>query len=1018
MAKTRYFRSVALLGLLLALAGAALADMNEMAMRGEEAMNRGQYDQAIALFEKIVATGQTYENIMAVKFDLAWCYYQRAKFEQALPLLADLASERVPSKDVREQSAFLMGECYARLAGAQSEKEKEKERKKNLARAIELQSDFLKNYPKSINYPYTLYGRAYAYYLAGELAKARADLDAVLARFGQAPIGVSAQFLLASVYSQQGLEQIKAGQPAQAQPYLDKARKIFDQLAQSDVNLALANNSSYSLAETWFEAGQYAQAVQFLHNVRPKADVLKDLKARRETLRAKLAEAMAKSGDVKTVKTELGRVEGQYLGVQEAPDPMLTAYFRMADAFFRLARYDEAIVICRHLLKFTAGTPQYQQAAFLIINGYLAQKNPAEAAQVFEEFKARAGADAPIAETAALSIGQLFYVQKNVVTALQYFAESAETFPNGKGAEDALYMRAACEYELGRLDSLSETVEAYMEKFPKGHFLPNLLNFKAITLASANQNQEALDTINELLQRFPAGTDSFEQIDGAVYQKGVILIQIKKSKAALALYDDFLKRYKNSSLKPFALFQMSLALNDSGQFAKSAAVLEQIVRDYPKMDIAVQALRRLGFMCYERGDFAGMAQALERLTVEFPQSEFVPEAYASLGWVAKEKLEDPDAAVNFLWQALELAPNDARAPENLFSIAQALNEKAQRMGQPTILPDAQRAVYKQTLLESAEACEMLLKNYPGAEGAAAAIPGIADAIYNLLRYRMLTGAEAAQYFSKAAARQQGNPSLQAQLIFSQGMFLMKNAEKEKALAVFKKAFAADANVRLSAQMLLDYADACKEAADLPEAESVYQRVLAEFAADPNALAPATYGLADIRFREGKDAEAEEEFIKVLKNYPWFEKGKQGKVKIAQIRERKQDYAAAERMYTEVAMQERVPETRIAAMLGVVRCQLILAEQFEQSGNKAPALEKFKAADISVSKIIVMYEAYPEFVAEALWQKGRIYEMQKNFDLARQQYERLVKDYSQFPWAKKAAERLKALPAPAASAGGK
>lgn len=1000
---------------LLAAALAAPADMNELAMRGEEAMNKGQYDQAINLFEKIVQTAQTYENIISVKFDLAWCYYQREKYEKALPLFSELSGERMPDKAMREQSEFLTGECYARLAAGQTKKEQEKERKKNLAKAIELQSAFLKNYPKSSMYAYAMYGRAFAYYLNDELDKSKEALDSILSRFKNAPISISAYFLLASVYSKQGLQQIKAGKSADAQPYLEKARKIFDQLSKSEANLDLANNSNYSLAETWFDAEQYAQAIQYFRNVRPKNEVLKDLKVQQVNLLAKQGEAMRKGEDFKMIKTELGRVAGQYLNIQESPDLMLTAYFRIADAFFRMKHYDEAIAVCRHLLKFTQGD-EYQQAAFLIINGCLAQKDADAAADAFEDFKARAGADAPLAERTALSIGQLYYVQKNTVTALQYFAESVEMFPNGKGTEDALYLKAVCEYDLNQPDSLLETVETYMDKFPKGHFQPNLLYFKAVSLTSANQPDEALAAIDELLKRFPKGTDTFEQMDSALYQKGIILIQLKKTKEAIALFEDFQKRYPDSQLKPYALFQMSLALNDSGQFEKSIAALEQIARDYPQSDIAVQALRRIGFMYYEKNEFEKMFHALERLPAEFPQSEYVPEACFFLGWVAKDKLEDFDAAVNYLWLSFEADPNQERAPEILFLIAQALNQKAERMGHPTVLPDAQRTVYKQTMLESAATCETIMLNFPSSEFALSSIEGVADSIFSLVRFRMMTSEEAVQYFSKAVARHVDNPALQAQLTFSEGMFLMKNAEKEKALAAFKKALATDPNVRLSSQMLLDYADACKDASALQEAGEMYQRVLTEFASDPQAVASATYGLADILFREGKDAEAEQEFIKVLKTFPWYDKGKQGKVKIAQIRERKKDYESAERMYTEVATQEKTPEARLAALLGLVRCQLVLAERYEKQGNKAQALEKFKAADENTSRIIVMFEAYPEFVSEALFHKGQIYEMRHNYDLARQQYEKLVKDYKQFSWAKQAEERLKALPPPAAAAG--
>ncbi|MCX6992339.1 MAG: tetratricopeptide repeat protein [Kiritimatiellaeota bacterium] len=1021
----RLLRRGFVFGLALAVVLPALADMNELAMRGEECMNKGQVDQAIGFFEKIVQTGQTYESILSVKFDLAWCYYQRGYFAKALPLLADLCGDRAPSEDVKEQSAFLMGECHARLGASQTGKGQETERKKNLAKAIDLHNQFMQKFPKSQNYPYALYGRAYAYYLNDEPDKAREDLSGLIARFGNTPVGMSAQYLLASVYSQQGLDRIKAGKREEAQTYLDKARKAFDQIAKSDDNLALANDSNFSLAETWFEAGQYSEAIQYFRNVRPKTFVLKDLKIRLEAFRTKQANEIARSGNIKAFKNEIGRAQGQYLSIQESPDPMVNAYFRIAEAFFRMKRYGETAVICQHLLSSCAPlpAPQFQQASMLMINSYIAQKDLDTAAQAYENFKATAGADVPIAETVALSLGQLYFVQGNITNALQYFTESEEFFPNGKGADDALYMKAASEFSLGRSETLPETVEQYIEKFPKGHFEPNLLYYKAIILAGTNQWQEALDTIDELLAKYPKGTDSFESMDEVLYQKGVYLTQLHRPKEAVKLYESFLKSHKDSRMCPFALYQMSLAFNDNGELAKAVAALEQLAHDYASMDIAPQALFRIGVLYYEKADYVRMSQAFEKVTTEFPNSPLNADAFFFLGWVGKEKLNNYDDAIPYLWQSLELNPGHERAPELLFLIAQCCNEKAQRMGQPTILPDEQRMVYRQTLLDSADACESLLVNYSASDQALSAIPGIADAIFNLARFQMMSPEDAAQYFVKAIARHKGNPGLQAQLMFSQGMFLMKNAEKDKALVAFKQALTTSPNVRLSAQMLLDYADACKDANDLQGASSIYQRVLTDFASDPYAVAPAKYGLADILFYEGKNNdkaydEADQAFTKVLKDFPWFEKGKQGRVKIAQIRERRKDYESAERIYTDVATQERTPEARIAAMLGVIRCQLAMAKQLEKQGNKTQALAKFTAADGSASKIIVLFEAYPEFVAEAIWDKGQIYEMQNNYDMAREQYERLTKEYKQYSWAKQAEERLKGLPASVPKTGGK
>jgi tetratricopeptide (TPR) repeat protein len=1008
---------------------AMAAEVKDQALRGEELMKKGQYEQAIAIFEKIAQTSQTFEGIIEVKFDLAWCYYHRHKYDKAIPLFTELSTERAPDKNMREQSAFLLGECYARLAALQTGKEQEKERRKNVAKAVEIQTDFLRKYAKSQWCPYAQYGRAYAYFLDNDLEQARADLE-ILAR-GRTAISESACFLIGSVYSQQALQLIKSGKKDEAKPYLDKARAEFDKLSKSKANLEMANNSDYSLAETWFEAEQYPEAIQYFRDVRPKADVLKDLKERQEAYKKMQAEAIRKRENYQIIKKELEGVTGKYMDVLAAPDLMIMAYIRMADAYLRMKRYSEVVTICDHLLKF-APTNQYQQVALLAINSYLAlaqkESSPKDvdaAAGIYEELKARPGGSSTNVQRVALSIGQVYYLQKNTGTALQYFAESIEAFPDGTGIEDALYLKAACEYDLNQLDDLRETADAYMEKFPKGNFTPNLLYYKAVGLSKAKESEEALSSINELLKRYPTGTETFDQMDAALYMKGDILIQLKKTAEAIALYEDFIKRYKESPLKPYASFQMGRALAEAGQSARAVAVLEQVIRDNPQKDIAVQALRQIAYVYQLKNDFVNMFHTLERLPMEFPQSEDVPETCFLLGWVAKEKLGDYDTAVKYFWQSLEDAPQQKRAPEILFLIAQALCQKAEKLGHPIVISDAQKAVYKEAFLESASVCEILLQNYPSSEFASAAISHIADTIFNLVRFRMLKIEDALQYFGKAIARHEDDSCLKAQFIFAKGMFLMKNAEnekteKEKALAVFKEAFAADPNVKLSAQMLLDYADACKEASALQEAQEMYQRVMMEFSsADPQSAAQASFGLADILFEDGKDTEAEEAYKNVLKKYPWYAKGKQGKVKIAQIRERKKDYEAAERMYTDVAMHakdEGTPrETTLAAILGVIRCQLIQAEQYDKQGNRTQALEKFKAADANVTKIIVMFEAYPDAVAEALFCKGKIYEMQKNYDKAREQYEKLTREYKKYSWAKMAEERLAILPK---AAGGK
>ena len=75
--------------LLLTVAAPALEPLDELATIGEEHMRSGKYAEAIKVYEKIMGN-PTYENILAVKFDLAWAYYLTGAFEKAIPLFTDL----------------------------------------------------------------------------------------------------------------------------------------------------------------------------------------------------------------------------------------------------------------------------------------------------------------------------------------------------------------------------------------------------------------------------------------------------------------------------------------------------------------------------------------------------------------------------------------------------------------------------------------------------------------------------------------------------------------------------------------------------------------------------------------------------------------------------------------------------------------------------------------------------------------------------------------------------------------
>lgn len=986
----------------LAAAVPALERLDELATIGEEHMRSGKYTEAIKVYEKIMEN-PTYENILAIKFDLAWAYYLTGAFEKAIPLFTDLSGIRAPSAAIKAQALFLLADCNARLAATQDENNAD--RKKNIQKSLELHTAFQAQNPKSANIPQSLYGRGYAYLLNSQYTEAEADLKNLMRAYPNSSSAQDASYLLASVYSQQGLDCIKAGRKDDAKRFMEKARDIFGQLTKAQGNPVTANDSMFALAETWFSAGLYNEAIRSFREVRAKNEVLQILKSQIDKDQTQLGAQTGRQEDTTFIKGEQDRLKAQYAAVSEGPDLVIAGYLRIAQSYFEMGAYDVCRVICAHLIAFTADERK-QQVHYLLINAYLKDEDPDSAARAMGEFQQTFGADAPIADTVSLAIGQLYMRQgteAGVANALVQFTKSVDEYPKGSALEDALNLKFTAEYVLNQYKEANQTIETYLTKFPKGNAVPTALYYKAMCLAALNQPDEALKIIDQVIQQFPKKTETFDAVDEVFYQKGAMLVKAKKTPEAITHLETFLERFKDSKVRPEAMYQLGLALNAAGQTDQAKATLEGIARQYADHTITPIALYQIAVMYYEKKDWAHMAEALETLIQICPQSEQVTDGFFWLGFIARQDGRFKDA-IDYYTRCVESNPAYKQAPDCLLAIALSYKDEANAMGQPMVLSEEKRALFRATLYDAAYAFEDLMVNYLDSEQAQEAIPGMARAIFDLVNYKQVTENEGGQFFVKAIARHKDNAALAAQLSFGNGNFLMLNKQTDKALKAFKQAFATQANVRLSPTMLASYAEALTEANAPAEAETIYNKIIADFPDDQRALAPAWYGLADIKFRQDDFAAAKPAFEKVLKDFPWYEPGKQGKVKLAQIFEKNKDYAQAEAMFTDVWKQEK-GEARIGAMLGVSRCQLAQVQSADKPANWKDLI---RVCSENLTKIIVLYEAYPDYCAEAYFLLGQACELNGDTDKAKEMYYKITMDYKNYPAAKPAADRLQAL----------
>lgn len=1001
------FRQAALPASSLLLAAAAAfagqSRFDELAIMGEQAMNAGKYDEAVKHYEQIVEKGQTYVSILEVRFDLAWAYYLTGNYEKAIPLFEGLSGVRAPSQDVKEQSLFLMAECEGRWAG--TFEAGTPERKKHVQKALELHNKFQSEFPKNPNIPESLYGRAYAYLLDDQYEKAATDLLTVINNYRNAACHKDAQYLLASVYSRQGRDSIRGGKRDEAQGYMEKARKIFEELTRLEGNLSLANDSAFSMAETWYEAEMFRESIRYYMQVRAQREVLVDLGRRLDAIRLRLSQDYQHQRDPSATRAQLALVAEQAARVRKAPDLMISAFFRCADCFYRMERFAECRAVLKHLMKFTSGE-QLQEAHYRVVTTYLEEQDADGAAREYDDFIATQGLGLPIADVADVAIAQLFLADpERIDKAVEMLERSLETYPEGSAAEDALYLKFSAEFMIQRYEASAAGAALYLEKYPEGKYVPNALYMSAMSLANIKKWDESLASVNRLLTEFPEGSENFQDMDAASFQKGWILTEAERYNDAVEHYNEFLVKHKDSKYAPNAMYQQALALEKADRKPEARNVLRKLAARFPDHEVGPPALYQVAVMYYNDKDFIGMFGALQDVVDAFPRLPIAVESYYWMGWIAKAKDGLADEAIACYAKALEADPDGPLAADSLLNLAQSCKDYAESMGLPTVMPAARRAAYNNLMRDAMLGFEELMTIYPDSEQALQAVPAMAEIAATLTRLRQLPEADGDKLFAGLIAKYRNTPSFAAQMEFSYGSYLMKIEKREAALAAFKKSLETDPRVLLAPSVLSDYAAALVEAGDLNEAEEIYIKIVTDYAESPNALAPAYYGLAGVKFLQKEDDEARDLYNKVIDESPWFQEGKKGRVKVAEIEERAGNYPVAEKLYEQV-WKEETGEVRLGAMLGVARCQLAIAEK---EGFGTPVFKNnIKVADENLTKLVILFGAFPEYVSEALWHKGRAYELNRQKQEAADIYSRVAREHQKSKWAKPANERLQQL----------
>ncbi|MEY2586403.1 MAG: hypothetical protein RLY11_252 [Bacteroidota bacterium] len=380
------------------------------------------------------------------------------------------------------------------------------------------------------------------------------------------------------------------------------AVKFFQQyLSSPTITSGDANelNSYYNLGYSFYEMEDYKKATSYFEKVFLIDNDLSDLKVREAVLRAADCYFMDKNyskakslydriltskgfgTDYATFQTSL--IEGiksptsKIALLKEAVQnfensPYINLmYMELADTYMAEEEFEQAIPVLKKVISLVDDEDELKPLVILKLG--IAYYNLDNADESIRQYKILIKDFPSSPQTAeALENAKLLYVENGRINDYQLFLESAGKSITALEKDSLLYRYIQNAYAVDPSSAVLTTLNGYVQQFPQGIYIANVLALKADVLLKSKSYREAAETYEMIASK---GVSSYQE-KSLITASKLYFTELKDFEAALRCYQKLSSLSKNptvlvdaqrGSVKSYyQLSQYSLAVNDAKKF--------------------------------------------------------------------------------------------------------------------------------------------------------------------------------------------------------------------------------------------------------------------------------------------------------------------------------------------------------------------------------------------------------------------------------------------------------------------
>ncbi len=528
------------------------------------------------------ATAQIPHQTSLQEFDEAFRLYSDGLFAQAAVAFSAFRADH-PS-DIRAADA-LYYEAESRLGAGET------------ARATELFRLFQTEYPTNDLANKATLALGQYYYEADDHARAVETFSDYLLTNPPPDQGARALYWM-------GESMLKTGRESEAVTFFQRAA---DEYSDADV----APTALYAVAFTELRRDNYAEAARALETL--SARYPSSPFAGNSGLT--LAEVYYELGEYRRAVAEAGR-RAEYLSGTEQQ----RAFFLLAESHNQLRQSEDAIINYRRITEHHPDSPFYRRALYGLGWNYYFEESFQWAADEFR--KSAENHSDELAERATYYEAVNRKLASQVPEAIALFRRTAEEWPGGSMEEMALFELGATLYENRDWDGAGAAFDRMLSRHPDGALSGQAFNLRASTHVARGNFADALADYDAAISR--AAVDPAIR-DEITFQKAWLLYRSDSYMSAIPAFQEIRDNDPNGAKAEEALFWLAESYFQTKQYDEASRHFVQYLRDYPNGIHGDAARYAIGWTYFKQGRYADAADQFERFLARYRQQDsFVP----------------------------------------------------------------------------------------------------------------------------------------------------------------------------------------------------------------------------------------------------------------------------------------------------------------------------------------------------------------------------------------------------------